>query len=233
MSKYTQRSRRSNRGNRTNKILNILIGIVLLLIIVTVAFIFVDGGDEPDDQATVSDTEKVDTGISDETEDPEGNDEQPTEDVSTETSSDGDTSGEEQQDGQDTEEAETSETVTLPDDTQAVEQPSDDPIVEKTISNPSWQPIGTSQSGEHVSSYDRESVDWAEKEQALSYATGLAQDNMIVWFLGNGGSPQKSIGTVSSKDKKEKYRVYLQWVDQEGWKPERVDVLNTLEDVKS
>jgi cytoskeletal protein RodZ len=234
MSNYTQRSRRSNRGNRTNKILNILIGIVLILIIVTLAFIFVDGGG--DDQASDSDTESINKDVSDESDDPEGKEEQQNENTSTETPTEGDSSEQssedEQQEDSDTEKAENTESVTLPDDTQAIEEPSDDPIVEKTITNPSWKPIGTSQSGEHVSSYDKESVDWTEKEKALSYATGLAQDNMIVWFIGNGGGPQKSIGTVSSKDKSQKYRVYLQWVDGEGWKPEKMDVLNTLEGAK-
>ena len=55
---------------------------------------------------------------------------------------------------------------------------------------------------------------------------------MIVWFLGNGGRPDKSIGVVSSNNKSEIHRVYLQWVDGQGWKPEKMEVLNTLEGVR-
>lgn len=51
---------------------------------------------------------------------------------------------------------------------------------------------------------------------------------MYIIFVGNGGSPQKSIGTVTSKDQTEKYRIYLEWVDGQGWKPTQMDVLNQL-----
>ncbi len=105
----------------------------------------------------------------------------------------------------------------------------DDAIIAETITNASWQPIGTTQTGEHASQYDRASVDWAEKQQALAYATGLSQDSMIFWKIKNGGGPQKSVGIVSSKNKAEKYRVYLEWVDGQGWKPVKMDVLNTLD----
>lgn len=51
---------------------------------------------------------------------------------------------------------------------------------------------------------------------------------MIVWFIKNGGSPDTAIGTVSSKDKKDKYRVYMKWVKNKGWKPTKMEVLKTL-----
>lgn len=235
MSYDTQRSRRAKRGNRANKILNILIGVVIVLIIITIAFIFVDGGDPAEDKA--SETTSVETDVSDENDAAEDEDLEIEEDAAAEEQDENGGSSEsseeeQQQEGTADEGTDDSESVTIPDEGQAVEQPSDDPIVEKTITNPSWQPIGTSQTGPHVSSYDKTSVDWAEKLEALSYATGLSQDNMIVWFLGNGGSPHKSIGTVSSNDREEKYRVYLKWIDGEGWKPEKMDVLTELEGVE-
>lgn len=106
---------------------------------------------------------------------------------------------------------------------------SGDPFVSESRINPAWEPIGTTQSGEHVSLYDGSSVDWKEKEQALLYATGLTEGNVIFWKIKNGGGPHQSVGIVSSMDKVEKYRVYLEWIDGEGWKPVRLDVLNTLE----
>ena len=78
--------------------------------------------------------------------------------------------------------------------------PSDDAIIAETITDTAWKPIGTTQTGEHVSLYDGKSVDWNEKKQALAYATGLSQDSMIFWKIKNGGGPQKSIGIVSSRD---------------------------------
>nr|WP_285851200.1 DUF1510 family protein [Sporosarcina aquimarina] len=106
---------------------------------------------------------------------------------------------------------------------------SEDAVVDETVSNASWEPVGTSQSGNHVSQYDGSSVDWQEKKKALAYATGMAENDMIFLKIKNGGSPQKSIGIVSSKDKSKKYRVYLEWVDGKGWKPTQMDVLNTLD----
>lgn len=105
----------------------------------------------------------------------------------------------------------------------------DDEVVEQSIVDPSWEPIATKQTGEHVSLYDGDSVDWHEKQEAIAYATGLAVEDTITWKIKNGGSPQKSIGIVSSKDKVEKYRVYLEWIENEGWKPTKLDVLKTLD----
>jgi len=52
---------------------------------------------------------------------------------------------------------------------------------------------------------------------------------MVVWFLGNNNKDQnKSIGTVSTTDKSQKYRVYIEWVDGGGWKPTKVEEINDL-----
>src|SRR5699024_3875224 len=80
------------------------------------------------------------------------------------------------------------------------------------------EPIGTSQTGSHTSSYVEGSVDCNEKVKAIQMATGL-DDSMIIWRLENGGSPQKSVGKVSPEGEQDwMYVVNLQWVDQEGWK---------------
>ena len=107
--------------------------------------------------------------------------------------------------------------------------PSDDKIIAETVVNTAWKPIGTTQTGVHTSMYDGKSVDWNEKKQALAYATGLSENEMIFKKIKNGGGPQKSIGIVSSRDGSEKYRVYLEWVDEQGWKPVQMDKLTTLE----
>ena len=105
----------------------------------------------------------------------------------------------------------------------------DDDYVKETILNTGWEPIGTKQKGEHVSLYDGTSDDWHEKIEAISYATGLSKDNMIIKKIRNGGNSQKSVGIVSSKSEDEKYRVYLDWVDDEGWIPVKMDILKTLD----
>ena len=81
----------------------------------------------------------------------------------------------------------------------------------------------------HISSYDGKSIDWIEKQKAIAYATGNSVDSLVFWKVKNGGSPEKSIGIVESKETSEKYRVYIEWVNGEGWQPVKVDVLNTLD----
>lgn len=100
-----------------------------------------------------------------------------------------------------------------------------DSEVEKVIQNPNWEPIGTEQTGEHVATYDQESIDWKEMERAIRYATGVPLEDMTILWLGNNGSPQDAVGTIQRKSDKTKYRVYITWVDGQGWKPTKVEVL--------
>lgn len=218
-------SRLKNKKNRSNSVLNMMIGLVFTLILITAAFIFLDRGEEsvqePESVKIASDTE-----------------EQP----APETEGEEDAAAE----GESDEAAEQDETEETPDD--AEEQPaeeteagtvtvggtitreeSNDPIVEETVINTSWEPVGTTQTGEHVSVYQKGTPDWNEKIKAISYATGLSEDNMHIMMVKNGGGPQKSIGVVQSKDESQKYRVHMEWVDGKGWAPVKMDVLKTLE----
>lgn len=102
---------------------------------------------------------------------------------------------------------------------------SEDPNVIKAIEG-DWQPIGTVQEEPHESTFDKESVDWNEMVKAIESVVPL--DDMTLHWLGNGGE-QKAIGTVSTPDGSEIYRVYISWVAQEGWKPTRVEQLRQLE----
>ncbi|EIT85280.1 hypothetical protein A374_11070 [Fictibacillus macauensis ZFHKF-1] len=85
--------------------------------------------------------------------------------------------------------------------------------------NGPWEAVGTSQKGEHTKSYDKGSTDWDEQLKALSYATGIAQDEMTLLWLGNGGGPDRSLGRVLSKKDGSRYEVQLQWENDKGWKP--------------
>lgn len=107
-------------------------------------------------------------------------------------------------------------------DSAIVTEGGNDPDVKKTIVNPAWKPVGTVQSGTHTNSYS--GVDWDEMVQAIGYATGLDEGNMTIHYLGNNG-PDKSVGTIQAKDTKQKYRVYIEWVDEKGWKPTLVEEL--------
>ncbi|WP_100406624.1 DUF1510 family protein [Bacillus solitudinis] len=83
-----------------------------------------------------------------------------------------------------------------------------------------WQPVGTSQTGEFTPDFTENSVNWNEMTRALQYATGLSEDDMIIFWLGNGGSATSAVGTVSAKNQQDQpYQVRLEWVDGQGWLP--------------
>ncbi|HSI66040.1 MAG TPA: YrrS family protein [Planococcus sp. (in: firmicutes)] len=226
--RYPSRLKKKSK-TRSNSVLNVMIGLVFTLILITGAFIFMDQNSQdtqqPESVRIASDTEDAEASDSEEAATDE-------EDATEETTDTEENTAEEEQAGAEAESEETEEqteegSVTV--GGTITREESNDPIVEETVINTSWEPIGTSQSGNHVSAYDQSSVDWKEKVGAISYATGLGENEMYVMMIQNGGGPQKSIGTVTSKDKSEKYRVHLEWVDGEGWKPVKMDVLKTLE----
>lgn len=222
MPQETSRRQQLQKKKRANLLINSLLGIVGVLIIITLVNLL-----SSNDQETASDTESQQTEQQQTAED-EGQQEVESKDLAESDSTEEDQAEETEASDTEASDTESSEDVDKEETEEITTQPSDDPKVKETIVNSAWQPVGTSQTGNHVSSYEKGTTDWNEKLQALQYATGLSPDNMITIFLGNGGSPQKSIGTVTSNDQSEKYRVYLEWVDGEGWKPTKMDVLNEL-----
>lgn len=228
------RVRRKRQNNKGNKLLNWMIAIVVLLIVLVGVKILSSDSTPEDNRAAISETTPED--------DPDstspGADESGDEDKADDTDGTGDSKKGSSEEDSTKEGTVNDETEDSDDEAKTKEDKkegtvtytaSEDAVVDETVSNTSWEPVGTSQTGNHVSQYDGSSVDWQEKQKALAYATGMSQNEMIFWKINNGGSPQKSIGVVSSKDKSEKYRVYLEWVDGEGWKPTQMDVLNTLD----
>lgn len=215
---FSRLNRKKGR-KRSDKILNVLIVAVILAIIIVASIIFGGGNDEEDKKEPLTSEEVKDNASDDKpdeaddaSDDEEENDSSDLEVEDPDTTSNSDIEKEENEE---------SGIVTY--------LYSDDEIIEQSIIDPSWEPIATEQTGEHVSLYDGVSVDWQEKQEAIAYATGLSLDNTITWKIKNGGSPQKSIGIVSSKDEAEKYRVHLEWIENEGWKPVKLDVLKTLD----
>lgn len=236
------RAGRNRKRKNSSMMLNILIGVVVLLIIIVTATIFLGGNDD----GKMADSDLITTEGADnpseeptntEIEDEEAVDDEVAVDESEPENATPEQSNTEQSVGQQGIAAEPKPEVNKDDDStnDSVGAGSvtfvapDDEIISETVINAEWKPIGTTQTGEHASQYTKASVDWVEKEQALAYATGLSQDSMIFWKIKNGGGPQKSVGIVSSSNKAEKYRVYLEWVEGKGWKPVKMDVLNTLD----
>ncbi|MEH7253606.1 YrrS family protein [Neobacillus niacini] len=211
-------SRSSYRAKRkkTNIILNSLIVLVLALIFFVAYTIFLSGDDKAETKKDEPKTEnqaaiKKDK-VTEKKEEGNGTDE---------------VTAAEEGTGEDSKEATVPEQE---DDSQAVVTEGDGSSnVLKTIENPAWKPVGTVQTGEHTTVYDKSSVDWQEMLKAVSYATGLEDSNLTVyWFGRDKVSGNGYFSTVASKDKSFKYNVYLQWVDGQGWKPVKVEELSAI-----
>lgn len=99
-----------------------------------------------------------------------------------------------------------------------------DSKVAEAYTNPAWKPIGTSQTEPHTTKYDTSSGDWKEMVQTISYALKIPSDNLTIMFIGNNGE-NKAIGTVKTKDTKQQYKVSIEWVEKQGWKPTLVQQL--------
>ncbi|WP_438311081.1 YrrS family protein [Sporosarcina sp. FA9] len=232
---FSRYGRKKSR-NRMNRLLNILIGVVVLLIVVISVVIFNGNGDEK-----ATDGDKVIEAEKDTAEDDDSKANLEEEEPTSEDTADSDKATEDKggktnkieldkaEDNKDSDANEDEIDDTTKDTVVESGPTSDKEIVSETIVDSTWQPIATEQSGEHVSSYDGESVDWHEKKKAIAYAIGQSEDELIFWKVKNGGNPQKSIGIIESKSDSSKYRVYIEWVNNEGWKPVKKDVLTTLD----
>lgn len=230
---FTSNSRSGNRAKRkkTNIVLNGLIIVVLLLIIFVAYNIFATGNDNASPKNDTTKTEQKATEQKD-------TEQKETEEV-TSNGDDNvtDSAAEEDEQSEETSTQENSETpddATVPEDAdksqEVVTEGDGTNNVVRVTENPSWQPVGTSQTGEHTAVYDQSSVDWQEMLNAISYATGLDKGNMTVYWLGRDKSTTNgSFSTVASKDNQQKYNVYLQWVDGQGWKPTKVEELTEID----
>ena len=230
------RINRKRRSTKSNQVLNLLIGLVVLMIIVVGAFIIIDPQKNKDSElaSEQSSSDPIDSeqgeaqdesgDEDDDAEEPENEEVESANNQNTDTSSTNDGSDENGADSatsSDDDEEENPGTVTI--------VPNEDEVIEESVVNTAWKPVGTEQTGVHESKYYGESVDWFEKQKAIAYATGFTEDELIYWKIKNGGSPQKSIGIVSTKDKSKKFRVFLEWVDEQGWQPVKMDKLTTLD----
>lgn len=102
----------------------------------------------------------------------------------------------------------------------------DDNVME--VYSGDWAPVGTRQTGEHATVYDNGSDDRLEIKKATSIVTGITEDDMVEWFVGNGGDHQTAIAQVSDKAETAYYKVYLSWVDEQGWQVTRVEMVKSV-----
>jgi cytoskeletal protein RodZ len=205
--RYEQRAKR----RKVNRILNTLIGFVFVLILFFGWKLIFSNNNEAEKANHPLDEKKEETVEKEEKENKES--------VNVEFNDNAKNDNKEELEEES--EQETNEELTV------IEGDPNSNIIQEIV-NPSWQPIGTTQSEPHVTTFDKNSVDWKEMLDAISYATRLSPSEMIVWFIGNNG-PNKAVATISTKDKKQHYKVYIEWVEQQGWKPTKVQQLRNRE----
>lgn len=209
---YSRLNRYQKKRNNTRWLL-IFVGIGSILIVVLVVSLFMSGsGDEP---AIVQPDQEISGDDSvDENDLDEGN---------------ADLNGELDLTDEQTEEVdETDEDALIeqhPDDFALETLASDDENVMYAYTS-TWGPIPTEQEEPHQITWEQDSVDWKEMMKAAELATGIHVDEMYyLWVSGNGAQSVKA--TFSNSAMAEHFRVYITWVEGQGWMPERVDVLNT------
>lgn len=91
-----------------------------------------------------------------------------------------------------------------------------------------WVPLRTGQTGLHTTVFSKTSKDWEEIIQAVLSVTSLDENNLEEHWIGNNGE-QKVVATVSDQEIENIYRVYLSWIDGEGWQPTLVEKLKTVD----
>ncbi|MDM5154322.1 DUF1510 family protein [Bacillus sp. DX1.1] len=98
------------------------------------------------------------------------------------------------------------------------------PQEEGTQANSSWKPIGTEQGAKPEMQFKEGTVDWNEMKKAISYAVDVPESQLIFEFIGNNGN-NKAYGNVRDKQSNKKYKVNIDWVENQGWKPASVQVV--------
>ncbi|MEN2765906.1 YrrS family protein [Ornithinibacillus xuwenensis] len=228
MSEFDRHTRvnKFEKRRKNTKLMSILISAAIFLIVLLIGMWIFGPDDEPANTDETTSDEKTNDTADDEAEDTE-TDENTEQD--SEASNDEDSSQTEES-SSDTEESDSTEdegTTNDNVDKEPTEPNSDDDNVIEAYTG-AWQPVGTEQTGPHTTQFVTESQDWKEMEKAIRLATGLSEEEMETYWIGNGGD-QKAIGTVTNKAETEIYRVYISWVDGQGWQPTLVEVLKELE----
>ncbi|MBR3120226.1 YrrS family protein [Paenibacillus sp. 7884-2] len=208
--KHSRLNKFEKRRKNTKLISIFLIAGALLIIILLGMWLFGGGDDETEEQTGNNENESSDFLITEEDEeDAEGNNPEQ-EESENDLASDEEAENENEENNAD-EEIETESA-----------EPSDDNVAEAYTGD--WSPVGTEQEGPHTTTFDEGSQDRIEMRRAITQATGLTGDDMIEWWIENGGD-QKVIATVSDTAETEVFRVFLSWVDNEGWQPTKVEIL--------
>ncbi|CDQ18081.1 Protein of unknown function [Halobacillus karajensis] len=209
------RSSRYEKKRRGTKWLTWLVGAGSFFLVLLVVLIVFGGEDQSGKAQNTEEQEKEEAALQEkqieQTEDKEKNTDEPTE---------------EESDKQKVSIEEFDELKPIEDEEGLKIEKSDDPNVERVITK-DWPVIQTEMetNGEHSITYQSGSQDYKELQEAIRSAVGLPEDNIIYWDVSNRGHPQKAKATVSDKNKTGYLRVHVDWIDGQGYKPVKLEVL--------
>ena len=203
---YAEQKAQDTKFDKLNKNLSVLIAVVAVAIVATLA-ILISGDPKPKEKAESQAKEEQVASQDQQSSSEESN-------TTTTEDNEGDVEDSEQSS------TEAADNTILP---------SADPIVDEVLVNKGWAAFPTEQTGTHESTYVKGHIDYEEKLKAIFSVLDIPQDKSIVLSVKNNGSTTTSIAVVTSMDKEQKYRVSIEWIDGEGWKPTRLEVLNTVE----
>ncbi|MCY7471754.1 YrrS family protein [Bacillus safensis] len=220
MSRNSRFEHRDKR-RKANMVLNILIGIVVVLILVVASSLLIFN--KPKDPDVADAPSKTAPATSENKQNSQEDVKDPKKDTSDDSDAKKDDSSDQDDETKKTDDEEKPNKDALKDAKETDGGKTSD--VDKTYENDDWEPVGTEQSGSHTATYDSSSKDWKEMIKAMSYATGISEDQMTVLWLGNNGGIQDAKGTIRDKSTGERYRVEITWVDEKGWKPVKVEKL--------
>lgn len=224
---YLRRSRQSKK--RKNK-RNFWFLIFLAFIFVVLLLVMVNYGGKDSSSSETSNTENTEENANDEntSSNNESNSNQPEGSDDADTDSENNANEDEDEDeDKDENDAEDEDDNDSNKDVSTEEVESDDENVTKAYKG-DWEPAGTEQSGEHTTDYDDGSQDRNEIKQAVSEVTGVSEDEMIEHWVGNEGE-QKVTATIQDESDDQFYKVSLDWVDDKGWKPTKVEELESFQ----
>jgi len=213
--KNYSRVNKYDKRRKTTKSITILMAIAVLLVILLIGIWLFGGKDDKDNDKP----EQTQPSSSEIEEDSNENSDQSSNDSSASTEDeDEDTEDETEDAEEDEEESEDDDSIEIE---EIPEDEIDDPnVIEAYTAN--WKPIGTSQEEPHTTKFDEGSEDWNEMQEAIAYALKIEEEEIISHWIGNGGD-QRVNGHVQSTVTDEHYTVYLEWKENEGWQPIKVE----------
>lgn len=222
MTNNNSRMNKFEKRRRNTKFINYFLTLAAVLAVFLIGFWIFGGNDESADDRDTSTSEADSFFLETEEDDNENS----TDNEAADEQEENDESGADSEDNnreEDESASEEAEENNENDEVETVEtEPSDDDVEEAIMGN--WSPIGTEQTGPHTTKYEDGSQDRIEIKRAASMVTGIPEDELIEIWIGNGGH-QKVVATVSNRAQTENYRVFMSWVDGEGWQPTKLETL--------